>query len=129
MKKNNIKYISWAFVTIFCLTACNKKLEQINPNQQTSASFWKTQSDAIAGLNAAYGSLIIDGTYMRFTPAMLDIRGDDVRSNSPWTAFYNIGRFSLGTADGSGYAWAYGAYYEGIARCNQVLDHVPSINM
>lgn len=129
MKTTNIKYISWAFLAVLCLTACNKKLEQVNPNQQTATSFWKTQNDAIAGLNAAYGSLIIDGSYMRFTPAMLDIRGDDVRSNSPWTALYNIGRFALGTADGSGYAWAYDAYYEGIARCNQVLDNVPNITM
>src|SRR3954452_11761676 len=100
--KTNTKYFIWAFAAVVCLSACTKKLDQVNPNQQTAASFWKTQADAIAGLNAAYGSLIIDGTYMRFTPAMLDIRGDDVRSNSPWTAFYNIGRFALGTADGAG---------------------------
>ena len=129
MKTLNIKYIVFAAVMAFGTVGCNKQLNQVNPNQQTASTFWQTSSDAVAGLNAAYGSLIIDGSYMRFTPAMLDIRGDDVRSNSPWTALYNIGRFALGTADGAGYGWAFGAYYEGISRCNQVLDHVPSINM
>ncbi|HEY8658208.1 MAG TPA: RagB/SusD family nutrient uptake outer membrane protein [Hanamia sp.] len=110
-------------------TGCNKKLDQANPNSQTSTTFWKNGDDALKGVNAAYGSLLIDGTYMRFTPALLDVRGDDIRSNSPWTAFANIGRFALGTADGAGYGWAFGAYYEGVARANQVLDNVPNIKM
>lgn len=128
MNKNKI-YILILTLVILSSVGCEKKLDQVNPNRQTSSSFWKTQDDAIKGINAAYGSLITDGTYMRFTPALLDIRGDDVRSNSPWTAFYNIGRFSLGTADESGYGWAFGSYYEGISRCNQVLDNVPNISM
>src|SRR6185437_5376267 len=99
MKTLNIKYIVFVAVMAFGTVGCNKQLNQVNPNQQTASTFWQTSSDAIAGLNAAYGSLTIDGSYMRFTPAMLDIRGDDVRSNSPWTALYNIGRFALGTAD------------------------------
>jgi hypothetical protein len=115
--------------TALLMTGCTKKLDQSNPNSQTSATFWQTGDDAIKGVNAAYGSLLIDGTYMRFTPALLDIRGDDVRSNSPWTAFANIGRFALGTADPAGYGWAFGAYYEGVARANQVLDNVPNIKM
>ncbi|KAI9452836.1 RagB/SusD family protein [Russula earlei] len=71
----------------------------------------------------------MDGAYMRFTPILLDVRGDDVRSNSPWTAISNVGKFSLGTSDPAGYGWAFDEYYEGIFRCNQVLDNVPAINM
>jgi len=129
MKKNNVIYLITFAGMVNIMPGCTKKLEQTNPNAQTSATFWKTGTDALQGVNAAYGSLIIDGTYMRFTPALLDVRGDDVRSNSPWTAFANIGRFALGTSDPAGYGWAYGAYYEGISRSNQVLDYVPSINI
>ncbi|MEO6230728.1 MAG: RagB/SusD family nutrient uptake outer membrane protein [Ferruginibacter sp.] len=122
--------IGIATVSAVMLTSgCTKNLDQSNPNSQTSATFWQTKDDAIKGVNAAYGSLLIDGTYMRFTPALLDIRGDDIKSNSPWTAFGNIGRFALGTADGAGYGWAFASYYEGIARANQVLDHITSIQM
>lgn len=92
-------------------------------------SFWKTSNDAILGINAAYGSLLVDGTYMRFMPILLDVRADDVISNSPWTAISNVGRFNLGTADGSGYGWTFANLYEGISRANQVLDNVPAITM
>jgi tetratricopeptide (TPR) repeat protein len=111
------------------MMGCNKQLDQVNPNEQTSASFWQTTDDAMKGVNAAYGSLIIDGTYMRFTPMLLDLRGDDARSNSPWDVIYNTGKFALGTANGAGYGWAYGSYYEGVSRANQVLDNVPNIDM
>ena len=115
--------------TVLLTTGCTKKLEQSNPNLQTSSTFWQNSGDALKGVNAAYGSLLIDGTYMRFTPALLDIRGDDIKSNSPWTAFGNIGRFALGTADAAGYGWAFASYYEGVARANQVLTNVPGITM
>src|SRR5689334_10705313 len=87
------------------LSGCEKHLDQVNPNSPTVGSFWKTSDDAVQGINAAYGSLLVDGTYMRFTPILLDVRGDDVRSNSPWTAISNVGKFNLGTADPSGYGW------------------------
>jgi hypothetical protein len=66
---------------------------------------------------------------MRFTPILLDVRGDDIRSNSPWTAISGVGKFALGTSDASGYGWAFDEYYEGVYRCNQVLDNVPGISM
>lgn len=110
------------------LTAgCGKRLEQVNPNAQTSETFWQTGNDAVQGINAAYAPLLLDGAYMRFTPILLDVRGDDIRSNSPWTAISGVGKFALGTGNADGYGWAFDEYYEGIFRCNQVLDNVPAI--
>ncbi|MES2773724.1 MAG: RagB/SusD family nutrient uptake outer membrane protein [Bacteroidota bacterium] len=129
MKKYNSILGGTLIVAAIFATSCSKKLEQANPNDQTSSTFWQNSADAVKGVNAAYGTLLIDGMYMRFTPALLDIRGDDIKSNSPWTAFGNIGRFALGTADGAGYGWAFASYYEGVARANQVLDNVPGITM
>ncbi|GGA99343.1 RagB/SusD family nutrient uptake outer membrane protein [Puia dinghuensis] len=108
---------------------CNKKLDQANPNAQTSTSYWKTSADAVAGIDAAYAPLMLDGCYMRFTPILLDVRGDDVHSNSPWTAISNVGKFAIGTSDPSGYGWSFDEYYEGIFRCNQVFEYVPGIAM
>src|SRR6059058_2913248 len=106
MKLSIIKYgLSLCLVTL--LASCAKQLEQVNPNAPTSASFWKTSSDAVAGVNACYQMLLEDGGYMRFTPILLNVQGDDVRSNSPWTAISNVGKFQLGTADISGYGWAF----------------------
>lgn len=129
MKISNLKYMCLLIMISGLLANCNKKLDQVNPNAQTSASFWKTGSDALQGVNAAYSPLLIDGGYMRFTPVLLNVPGDDVRSNSPWTAISGVGRFSLGTSVSDGYGWAFDAYYEGVFRCNQVLDNVPAISM
>ena len=113
----------------FLLNNCSKQLDQVNPNQKTSASFWLNEKDAQNGINATYSTLIEDGTFMRMTPALTDARGDDVHSNSPWPVLGNMGRFSLGTADPGGYGWAFSDYYEGVNRANQVLDNVPNIKM
>ena len=128
MKSFNVRYVI-ATLMITTLFSCDKQLDQVNPNSQTSSSFWKTQNDAIQGVNACYQMLLEDGGYMRFSPILLNVEGDDVRSNSPWTAISNVGKFQLGTADPSGYGWSFDEFYQGILRCNQVLQNVPSINM
>src|SRR5687768_9895522 len=99
MKRKYINYIFAGWMVVL-LAGCTNQLEQVNPNQQTAETFWLNQEDAIKGLNAAYGSVIVDGTYMRFMPLLMDVRGEDIKSNSPWSQIYNIGRFALGTSNG-----------------------------
>jgi tetratricopeptide (TPR) repeat protein len=111
------------------IVSCTKQLEQVNPNAQTSATFWQSQADAIAGLNAAYSSLLPDGAYMRSTPLMMDNRGDDIKSNSPWDQMYNTGKFALQPGNIAIYGWAYETFYQGVFRCNQVIENVPGIIM
>ncbi|WP_116789078.1 RagB/SusD family nutrient uptake outer membrane protein [Flavobacterium psychrotrophum] len=116
-------------VLALTLTGCVKddELHQIDPNLDSAAAFWKTEEDAAKGVNAVYASLITDGTYMRSTPLLLDGKADDARSNSPWAAMANVGRFNSNIADASIYGWAFETYYQGIYRANQVLDKVPGI--
>jgi hypothetical protein len=123
------KYILFLATATWLLAGCNKQLTQDNPNAQTAETYWKTSADAVAGIDAAYAPLLLDGGYMRFTPILLDVRADDVHSNSPWTAISNVGKFALGTSDPSGYGWSFDEYYEGIYRCNQVFENVPAISM
>jgi hypothetical protein len=125
----SIKYFLLLATLAWIGAGCNKQLNQQNPNAQTSATYWKTSADAVAGITAAYAPMMLDGAYMRFTPILLDVRGDDVRSNSPWTAISNVGKFALGTSDPSGYGWSFDEYYEGIFRCNQVFEYLPVIPM
>ena len=114
---------------VFAGSSCQDQLEQVNPNQQTTATFWKSEDDALKGITAAYLSLAVDGGYMRSTNIMLDTRGDDIRSNSPWDQMYNSGRFALNAGNDAIYGWVYGAHYEGASKANQVLDFVPDIEM
>ena len=127
-----MKYKIFNYLTVFlalALSSCvnNDSLVQVDPNVATTGSFWKTDQDAIEGVNAAYGSLLTDGTYMRSTPLLLDLKGDDTRSNSPWDAMYNVGRFNSNVSNSAIYGWAFETYYQGIYRANQVLTNVPGI--
>lgn len=129
MKYKIFNYITVLFSVAVVTTSCvdNEDLRQVDPNVETAASFWKTDQDAVEGVNAAYSSLLTDGTYMRSTPLLLDARADDARTNSPWGSMYNAGRFNSNVADAAIYGWAYETYYQGIYRANQVLENVPNI--
>ena len=131
MKYKIYNYIAGFFSLAIITTSCvnDEDLVQVDPNNDAVDSFWKTDQDAIEGVNAAYGSLLTDGTYMRSTPLLLDLKGDDTRSNSPWDAMYNVGRFNSNVSDAAIYGWAYETYYQGIYRANQVLENVPAISM
>lgn len=129
MKITGYKYILVAASLTLGLTSCvmEDDLNQVDPNVNTTGSFWKTDEDAVKGVNAVYGSLLTDGTYMRSTPLLLDLKGDDSRSFSPWGSMYNVGRFNSNVTDAAIYGWAYETYYQGIYRANQVLENVPKI--
>lgn len=129
MKYKIYNYLAGFFSLAIITTSCvnDEDLVQVDPNNDAVDSFWKTEQDAIEGVNAVYGSLLTDGTYMRSTPLLLDLKGDDTRSNSPWGAMYNVGRFNSNVSDAAIYGWAYETYYQGIYRANQVLENVPEI--
>ncbi|WP_281231198.1 RagB/SusD family nutrient uptake outer membrane protein [Flavobacterium gelatinilyticum] len=129
MKYKIFNYIAIFFSLAVVTTSCveDEDLIQLDPNNDAVDTFWQTDEDAILGVNAAYGSLLTDGTYMRSTPLLLDARADDARTNSPWGSMYNAGHFNSNVADASIYGWAFETYYQGIYRANQVLTKVPDI--
>jgi hypothetical protein len=129
MKYKIYNYIAVFFSLAMLTTSCveNEDLTQLDPNNDAVDSFWKTDQDALEGVNAAYGSLLTDGTYMRSTPLLLDAKADDSRTNSPWPSMYNVGHFNSNVADAAIYGWAYETYYQGVYRANQVLTNLPNI--
>ena len=110
------------------LVSCDDDLELSNPNSQTTEAFWETGDHAIEGINAAYNSMIIDGYYMRMTPALTDGRGDDFTGDSPWLDLVQAGNFTLLPTSGP-IQWMWSAYYQQVFRTNQVLTNVPEIEM
>jgi tetratricopeptide (TPR) repeat protein len=132
MKYNFIYKISLlSLLLAFVVAGCVKKddLIQIDPNVETEASFWKTPEDALYGLNSVYGKLCVDGTYMRSTPIMQDLRSDGLRSHSPWVNMVQCGNFTSILSDMAIYGWAYECYYNGVYRANQVLEKMTDIEM
>ncbi len=115
-------------IAVFTMGCKKGDLTTVNPNAQTTQTFWQNASDAVKGINAVYGSLIIDGSYMRFSPIVENTRGDDATSYSPWDQIYNMGKFNM-QSTGAGVLFSWTAYYQGILRANEVLKYVPAINM
>ncbi|GAB3279935.1 RagB/SusD family nutrient uptake outer membrane protein [Larkinella harenae] len=111
------------------LTACDRELDIVNPNQLTTESFWKTEADALAGVNAVYSTLHRGGI-SRWMPFYYIIRSDEGRSQSPATDIVNnmdqflITDYNYGNAVG---VWQ--DNYIGVNRANQVINNVPAIPM
>jgi len=130
MKKNDImKNIKILLILLsFTVLSCQDELELKNPNAQTTEEFWETEEHAVKGVNAIYNSFIIDGSYMRMTPALTDGRGDDFKGDSPWLDLIQVANFSILPTSGP-VEWMWSAYYQAIFRANQVLTYVPEIEM
>jgi len=107
---------------------CDSQLELANPNIPTTGTFWDTQADAQAAVNSIYNSLLIDGTYMRMFPALMDGRGDDIQGDTPWPDLMLVANFTVPTPSGP-IAWVWEAHYQMVWRANQVLTNVPPIEM
>ncbi|MEN9413716.1 MAG: hypothetical protein RLZ62_20 [Bacteroidota bacterium] len=123
----NVKFFAILGFMIFFASSCKKDfLELSNPNVQTSGSFWKTESDAVAGVNAIYQSLYYDGTFLRFAQCALDFRGDDVMSPSPWDVLSNTGSFKLFN-NTIMQEWLWVAFYGGVTRANLAIANIPNI--
>src|SRR3954471_4414545 len=77
--------IVWSLLVGAALTACTQDLNITNPNAPDSSNFWRTESDALAGINATYSGLLQRGTYGRWLGFAYDIRSDEGMSTSGWT--------------------------------------------
>jgi predicted DNA-binding protein YlxM (UPF0122 family) len=125
MKK--IQYIAILFLIMTVVSCSESFLERENPNQQTTGTFWKNEADANKGINACYQSLTMDGLYMRMYPWIMDVRADDCYNTSPWWIEWVV--IYVAQPDNPCYYTPYQVVYEGIWRCNQVLDNIGSIDM
>jgi hypothetical protein len=102
-------------------------VELTNPNDHTTGSFWKTEEDAVRGINSVYMALLYDGLYMRLYPWIMDVRADDMRNTSPWwtTDLSNY----VTSPENPCYSTPWATQYKGIFWANQVLEYVPGIDM
>lgn len=123
-----IKYLlNFVLLGLF-VTSCDDDLDLNNPNSPTTGDYWTNEEQAIAGVDAAYNSLLIDGYYMRMTPALSDGRADDFKADSPWPDLGQVSNFTILPTSGP-VEWMYLAYYQQVFRANQVLKNVPDIEM
>jgi len=110
------------------LTGCTN-LDLTNPNQISSSTFWKTETDAIQGINATYNGLLNNGTYGRWLGFAYDIRSDIGFSPSPWADLANFNKFTLTDYNFEVNREIWQHHYQAIFRANEVIANVPEINM
>ena len=113
------------------LMGCSADLLNIdNPNEATSTTFWRTEADAVAGVNACYSNLYKEATWMRWLSFRYDLTSDEGNSLSPWLELAQWCRFEYNNYnfwEGNTQHWE--TFYRGIFRANQVLKFVPDIEM
>ncbi|MGI9181099.1 MAG: RagB/SusD family nutrient uptake outer membrane protein [Longimicrobiaceae bacterium] len=104
-------------------------LEITNPNQQTAETFWRTQQDAILGVNAAYRGLQENGSFGRWLQFAYDMRSDIGYSRSPWGDLANFTKTVFTSYDFEVNREIWIHHYQTIFRANQVIENVPGIQM
>ncbi|TGE04177.1 RagB/SusD family nutrient uptake outer membrane protein [Hymenobacter fodinae] len=129
MKQHTLRLAALAS-SLLLMTACEKDfLNQVNPNQPTTESFWKTEGDAVKGINAAYSGLQQLGTYRRWLNFAYDLRSDEGFSQSPWGELADFTRFTQANYDFEVSQNLWRDHYRAISRTNQVLANVPGMQM
>jgi tetratricopeptide (TPR) repeat protein len=124
-----MKKIIILLVFSLSLFSCEEQLDIVNPNQITNESFWQTEADAIAGVNACYSTLHRGG-FSRWQPMLYDLRSDVGTSTSPWNELANaLNNFIQPNSNFGPVVDVYFDNYVGINRANQVLANVPNIDM
>ncbi len=128
MKKMKLYKTTFAIALgIGMLTAsCSDKLELINPNQQTAATFGFSADDLEENVIAAYNHIRMEGTYAR-VGYMLDVcRGDEVwNASQVW--YMPFDDLNAPITDEIG-MWSWRDWYYTINVCNFTLSRCGTDN-
>ncbi len=126
-----IKYTLAASMFLL-LASCKKSLDLDieNPNRIDESNFWKTEKDAVEGVNAVYGNFYRNGSpYSRWLPFYMDIRSDDGYSTSGWNELRSVGALNITQYSFEVNYDTWWHHWRGVYRANQVLANVPAIAM
>ncbi|MDN5211755.1 RagB/SusD family nutrient uptake outer membrane protein [Fulvivirgaceae bacterium BMA12] len=118
MKKQLLKHIAVGLIVIIPFASCNDFLEENNPNEMSTDTFWKTLEDLNSGLIGVYNSFK-NGN-------ILAIGAEYNRSDMTWPGWgrpntnnpYYLQNFNEAAGAPNG-KWE--ALYKGIFRANQVI--------
>ena len=111
----------------YVVVSCDSDLNIDNPNRMTRESYWKSEEEAIKGVNSIYSTLH-RGAISRWMPFYYIVRSDEGWSTSPATDIVNnmdqfvVTDYNYGNAYG-----IWGDLYTGVFRANQVISNVPDM--
>ena len=119
----NIIHISLMLVLLIVVSSCEDILTEKPKSFLTPGVFPTTEQDAIAATNAAYSRIYAGARdlYVAFVPSDITFQG--YHNKRPLTWFTGLDAFN----GDSNSIWQ--TAYEGISRCNTVIDLVPDVDM
>ena len=119
-------------MSMLCASSCEDYLTVESPDQLTSSSFWRNESDAQAGIAAAYSQLEYYINTWDFAEIKWPVEayrediiemGNDARNYPNWVELYNY-TYTNGNSQISSY-WSNN--YKGTSFSNQVIEKVKQI--
>jgi len=116
-------------LTAFGLFSCKKEvLDKTNPNQITSATYWKTESDVQAALAATYTLFrdVNSGYWGVRGIELTNGRGDDFFIRNDVADLYRLSTFT-NTPDNGPVNDFWNGSYRAIFRANQVIENVGKV--
>lgn len=125
------KLICINVVVAVLFMACEDNLEILDPSSVTSDGFYQTANDMEQAVVAAYDALQMEGQYGFNFMMYMDIRADDAAVESPTNVggeYGDIDLFQLSSGNGR-IEDTWNECYEGIQRCNIVLNRIDEIEM
>ncbi len=125
------KVVCAGIVLLMVLAGCNNFLDQKPLAEQTAATFFEDQQDAIEATNATYSTLREWGVHVFSWIGMTDIVSDDANKGStPTDAPFLLEMDNLTfTASNSAFSDTWSGYYKGIYRANLAIANIPDIKM
>lgn len=129
--KKNVLMISALIAFILSCSSCEDFLNQEPISNSSVTGFYKTQADIEQGIAGAYNSLQSYKQYGAHFIFFMEVRSDNTYTESTTTSGGIYGDFDLfRTAPTNSIlelTWA--GCYEGIQRCNLILDNIDYVSM
>jgi len=131
MKTKNILKVA-LITAVMGITSCQKDFINLTPESDLSIpNFYKTSSDMVVAVNAAYDALQSTNQYGGLFFRLMEIRSDNALDLNPGGSAgvnYRIDIFAEEVTN-TNLTDGYLALYAGIYRCNIVLDKIEAVSM
>lgn len=126
MKSLNIILIMLALIGGF--TSCNKQLDVVNPNSQSTYGFGNTETDLQQAIISCYNRIRLEGTFARVGYTLDAVRGDEVwNASQQWYLEYD--NLNAASTDEIGNLWPWRDNYHVVNRTNFVLSKVDGVTL
>ncbi len=124
--KNIIIFIAAASLILGCKKST---LELLNPNQLTTETYWKTETDVQSALAATYGLLrdVNGGFWGVRGTEISNGRGDDFFIRNDVAALYQFSTFT-NTPDNGPVNDMWNTCYRAIFRANQIMENIDKVS-